>query len=238
MSPESVAVLIVASDSELRRYIRESLQPTGFRLAEARSTPEAVDMVCQKSFDIALLDMGVPDHGAAHSCRSLRAQSPGIGIIVVRENGNGDDEDLCFEAGADDCVATPFRFREIVARIGVILKRTPAMAPLELTDISPRAGNLAIDIDIKRRMIWRRGQPVHLSPREFALLAALMARAGSAITHERLVRSAWGSDTGKSRACLRTYIKALRQKLEEEPARPRYIVTEPWVGYSFQNPHE
>jgi two-component system KDP operon response regulator KdpE len=232
MSPESFAVLIVASDPSLRRFIRDSLATTGFVLAEARSTQEAVDMVCQKNYDLSLIDLKVREYGAADACRSLRAQAPGIGIIVIHTNGTVEDEGRVFDAGADDCVAAPFRFREIVARIGVVLRRTPATGP---DKILLRAGDL--EMDVERRVFSRKGRQIHLSPREFDLLSVLMTNAGSAVTHEKLARSVWGIGTNRNRACLRTYIKALRQKLEDDPASPRYILTQAWVGYLFHNPN-
>ena len=230
MSPESFALLIVASDPGLRGFIRDLLQPTGFLLAEARSTQEAVDMACQKTYDIGVIDLHVPDYGAAFACRSLRTQCPGIGIIVVRAKDDYADEDSLFEEGADDCVAMPLRFREFVARIGVVLRRSPVSVPAA---DSIRSGNL--EIDLVQRKVSREGHEIHLSRREFDLLSALIANAGSAMTHDRLTRSAWGKAKG-NRAYLRTYVKSLRQKLEDDPSNPRYILTQAWVGYRFEYP--
>jgi len=231
MSPESFAVLIVASDPTLRHSIRESLKTTGFLLAEARSTQEAIDMVCQTPFELVLVDLNVSDHGAVDACRRLRTHSPGIGIIVVRSVGAVEAEGPVFEAGADDCIVAPFRFREVVARIGVVLRRAPHTSPA--TPVV-RAGDL--ELDLERRIFRRKGKDIHLSPREFDLLSVLMLNAGSAMTHKKLARSAWGSGANRNRTFLRTYIKALRYKLEDNPAQPRYILTQPWVGYRFHNP--
>jgi two-component system KDP operon response regulator KdpE len=234
MSPESFAVLIVASDPTLRHSIRDSLKATGFLLDEASSTQEAVNLVCEAPYDLVLVDLNVADLGAADACRRLRAHSPGIGIIVARSArnlGTPEDDDSVFEAGADDCIVAPFRFRELVARMGVVLRRTPRSGPV--TSLL-RAGGL--ELDLERHTFRREGQDIHLSPREFDLLSVLMTNAGSAMTHERLARSAWGSGANRNRAFLRTYIKALRYKLEDNPAQPQYILTQPWVGYRFQNP--
>jgi two-component system KDP operon response regulator KdpE len=231
MSPESFAVLIVASDPAVRHSIGDSLKTTGFVLEVARSTQEAVNLVSEGPYDLALVDLNVADSGAVDACRRLRAHSPGIGIIVARNTGTPEDDDRVFEAGADDCIVAPFRFRELVARMGVVLRRTPRSCP-----VTPliRAGSL--ELDLERRIFRRKGQDIHLSPREFDLLAVLMTNADSALTHERLARSAWGSGANRSRAFLRTYIKALRHKLEDNPAEPQYILTQPWVGYRFHNP--
>jgi two-component system KDP operon response regulator KdpE len=231
MSPESFAVLIVASDPALRHSIRKSLETTGFHLDEANSTQGALNLICAASYDLALVDLNVSDRGAVDACRRLRARSPGIGIIVARNRGTPEDDDRVFEAGADDCIVAPFRFRELVARMGVVLRRTPRSGP-----VTNRLQAGTLELDMERRIFRRQGQHIHLSPREFDLLSVLMANAGSAITHERLARSAWGSGANRSRAFLRTYIKALRQKLEDNPAQPQYILTQPWVGYRFHTP--
>jgi two-component system KDP operon response regulator KdpE len=231
MSPESFAVLIVASDPALRHSIRKSLETTGFHLDQANSTREAINLICGGSYDLVLMDLNVSDHGAVDACRRLRARSPGIGIIVARNPGTPEDDDRVFDAGAGDCIVAPLRFRELVARMGVVLRRTPRSGPVT-THL--QAG--ALELDTERRIFRRHGRDIHLSPREFDLLSVLMANAGSAITHERLARSAWGTGANRSRAFLRTYIKALRQKLEDNPARPQYILTQPWIGYRFHNP--
>ena len=129
MSPESFAVLIVASDRALRHAIRNSLKTTGFLLDEANSTRDAVNLVCGGPYHLALVDMNVAEQGAADACRQLRTHSPDIGIIVARNTGTPEDDGLMFEAGADDCIVGPFRFRELVARMGVVLRRTPRSDP-------------------------------------------------------------------------------------------------------------
>ena len=156
MSPESFAVLIVASDPALRHSIRDSLKTTGFLLDEANSTQEAVNLVCEGPCDLALVDLNVSDRGAVDACRRFRARSPDIGIIVARNPGTPEDDDRVFEAGADDCIVAPFRFRELVARIGVVLRRTPPSAP-----VTPllRAGGL--ELDMERCIFRRQGQDIH-----------------------------------------------------------------------------
>jgi len=238
MSPESFAILIAAEDTNLRQLIRRSLLATGFFLAEAPGAQAAFEMTKAQQFDLVLVDRNLPG-GAANACRALRTQSPSLGIIVVRAEGKEgndqageEDERHMLEAGADDCVVAPFRYREIVARIGAVLRRPPA-AKTE-SRVMLRAGN--IELDLKRRLIWRDGNQIHLSPREFDLLAVLMANTGAALTHTKLARSAWGDDTPHNREYLRTYVQSLRQKLESDPAHPEYILTQPWVGYRFCDP--
>jgi two-component system KDP operon response regulator KdpE len=238
MSPESFAILIVAEDPALRQLLRNSLLATGFELAEASGTRTAIDMIRLRHFDLVMVDA----HIAAlreDACRKFRAQSPALGIIVVRANGAGDatdsserDEWRMLEAGADDCLVAPFRYREIVARIGAVLRR-PRPSKRKPGQILC-AGN--IELDLQRRLVRRGGNEIHLSPREFDLLAVLMDNKDAALTHSRLAHSAWGEEISHTREYLRTYIQSLRHKLENDPAHPEYIVTQPWVGYRFCDP--
>jgi two-component system KDP operon response regulator KdpE len=162
---------------------------------------------------------------------------------VVRADGNGaektgskenteDDEWRMIEAGADDCVAAPFRYREIVARMSAVLRRPHSTKPKARALL--RTGQ--IELDVKRRVARRDGREIHLSPREFDLLAVFMANAGAALTHTKLARSAWGEGIPHNREYLRTYIQSLRNKLESDPSNPQYILTQPWVGYRFCDP--
>jgi two-component system KDP operon response regulator KdpE len=245
MSPEHFAVLITAKESSLRQSIQQTLLATGFALAEASSVEAALDMMRRRRIDLVLVDMNVPDSGAAEACRTLRAQSPEIGIIVFRaDGGNGnnhngdhesadDDEWRMLEAGADDFVVAPFRYREIVARMGAILRRPHAARTKSRTPLL-KTGDL--ELDLTRRMAIRDGKDIHLSPREFDLLAVLMANTGVALTHAKLARNAWGNGTHHNREYLRTYVQSLRQKLENDPSHPQYILTQPWVGYRFCDP--
>jgi two-component system KDP operon response regulator KdpE len=235
MSPEHFAVLIAAGDPEFRRMMRETLSATGFQLAEASGIQAALDMANRQRFDLVLMDLHVPDQGAAAACRLLRAEWPLLGIIVAcADPAENDAEEFAwrmFEAGADDCVLAPFRYRELVARLGAVLRR-PLPTKTRPRDLL-RAGNL--ELDLKQRKARQNGKQIHLSPREFDLLAVLMSNAGVALTHTRLARSAWGDTTPHNREYLRTYIQSLRQKLENDPAHPQYILTQPWVGYRFSS---
>jgi two-component system KDP operon response regulator KdpE len=230
------AILIATGDPELRHSMRNSLLPAGFLLTEAPSAQAALDMGRHRKFDLILVNLQVPDYDDAEFCRRFRARSPSIGIIVVRagdtKDVSDDDEWRLLEAGADDYVTAPFRYREIVARIGAVLKRP--RTPGAKSRVLLRAGD--IELDLRRHLIRRGGNPTRLSPREFELLAVLMANPGTALTHTRLARSAWRDGAPHNRELLRTYIQSLRQKLEHDSAHPKYILTEPWVGYRFCDP--
>jgi two-component system KDP operon response regulator KdpE len=232
MSPKSFAILIAAVEPALRQLIKSTLLATGFQLEEASTVQSALDMTSQRRFDLVLLDLNALDNGGADACRRLRAQSPSIGIIVVGASGTEEDEWRALEAGADDCVVAPFRYREIVARMSAVLRRPPAARTKLRSPL--RVGG--IELDLNTRLVRRDGKDIHLSPREFDLLAVLMANKGAALTHNKLTRNAWGDSVPHTREYLRTYIQSLRLKLEKDPAHPQYILTHPWVGYRLYDP--
>ena len=232
MSPEEFHVLVVANDPALRQLLRTPLTSTGFALAESGSAEEALTMVAQHSYDLVLLDLSLRG-GAIATCRKLRELSPKIGIVVVRDGGTPEDEVQALEAGADDCVAAPFRFREIVARLSAVLRRARVVSPQKNAVL--RAG--ALELDIQRRLCWRSGTKVHLSPKEFDLLVYFMKNPEVTLPHIKLLRAVWGPDSPRDAVYLRSYIKALRKKIEKDPAHPEFILTEPWVGYVFHYPN-
>jgi two-component system KDP operon response regulator KdpE len=232
MSPDSFAILIASGEPPLRELISKLLRSTGFRLEEAPDTQTALEMTKEGRFNLVLLDVNLPDKGGADACRRLRDQSPATGIVTIRTSGSEEDDWLALDAGADDCVAAPFRYREIVARISAVM-RQPHREKARPTAVL-RTGEL--ELDLRRRLVRRNGKGIHLSPHEFDLLAILMANPGAALAHTKLARSAWGNGIRHNREYLRTYIQSLRQKLEQDPAHPRYIVTQPWVGYRFCEP--
>jgi two-component system, OmpR family, KDP operon response regulator KdpE len=232
MSSPPANVLVVDDEASLRKTLRTSLTAIGFAVEEARSGEEALGAVQKRIFDLVLLDINMPGAGGIDTCRKIRTLAPQIGIIMVTVRDSENDKVYALEAGADDYVTKPFRLRELIARLRAVLRRInlrEASAPEIL-----EAGNL--EIDLKRRTLRRGGERVHLSPKEFDLLAYLMQNEGIPLTHARLLRSLWGPEYGNELEYLRSYIKALRKKIESDPANPQYILTEPWVGYRFRNP--
>jgi two-component system KDP operon response regulator KdpE len=232
MSEERVSVLVVADDGAMRQTIRTALTPTGFFFEEAGSSLEATARVLRGSYHLALIGVNEKSSDGFETCRHLRAISPHLGIIMIRSGGTLQDEIRALEAGADDCVAIPFRFREAVGRLGAVLRRPEV--DKDAVGAIIRAGD--VKIDITRRTCWRARNRVRLSPREFDLLAALMKRRARVLTHVKLLVAAWGPDVKHDAEYLRSYIKALRKKIETDPAHPEYILTVPWVGYTFCGP--
>jgi len=232
MFPEQYHVGLVVEDLALRQVLHTSLKTTGFDLREVCTEEEALAAAAENRYDVVLLDFNLPGSGGVEVCRRLRLLSPRLGIVMISAAQDPEEHVRALEAGADDVVTAPFRFREMVARLSAVLRRAHVEGLSKAGVL--RAGNLKVDVE--RRMFWRAAQPVHLSPKEFDLLVVFMKNQGVPLTHLRLHRAVWGPDARSNPAYLRSYVKALRQKIEEDPANPQYILTEPWVGYVFQDP--
>jgi two-component system KDP operon response regulator KdpE len=225
---------VVDDELSLRKVIRASLAAKGFVVEEAGNGSEAVGIVQQRPFDLVLLDVNMPGISGVEACRRIRALAPHTGIVMVTVRDSEDDKVRALEAGADDYVTKPFRFRELVARLGAVLRRTHMAAGAEPRVLE--AGYLKIDLD--RRVLSKAGEQVHLSPKEFDLLAFLMTHQDAPLTHVALLRAIWGPAYGGEVEYLRTYVRILRKKIEDDPAKPEYILTEAWVGYRFRNPSD
>lgn len=234
MSSQPTSVLVVDDEFALRKALRTSLTAVGFAVEEARNGEEALGAVRQREFDLVLLDINMPGLGGIDACREIRGMAPQTGIVMITVRDSETDKVNALEAGADDYVTKPFRLRELVARLRAVLRRTH---PAEVAESSVlRAGSL--EIDLRRHLLRRDGDPIHLSPREFELLAFMMRNQGVPLTHAKLLRAIWGVEYGSELEYLRSYVKMLRKKIEDDPSKPEYILTEPWVGYRFRNPSD
>jgi two-component system, OmpR family, KDP operon response regulator KdpE len=224
---EKPSILVVDDEPPFRRVLHTSLTARGFSVEEAGSGEQAIAVVRQRPFDMLLLDINMPGMGGIEACRRIRALMPHLGIVMVTVRDAEHDMVQALEAGADDYVTKPFRFGELVARLRAVLRR---VAPQDMTTVL-QAGDLEIDFD--RRLLRRSGELVHLTPTEFDLLALLMRNQGMPLTHAKLLRTIWGPEYGEELEYLRAYVRTLRKKIENDPAQPKYILTEPWVGYRF-----
>lgn len=233
-TPPSCSVLVVDDEPSLRKVLRASLSACGFTVEEARSGEEALGAAQNHAFDLVLLDINMPGIGGVEACRQIRELTPHTGIVMVTVRDQEDDKVHALEAGADDYVTKPFRLRELVARLRAVLRRTRALDKKD----SPLLQVGQLSMDLHRRILWRRGEPIHLSPKEFELLAFMLQNLGVPLTHVKLLRSVWGPEYGNELEYLRSYVRMLRKKIEDDPAKPVYILTEPWVGYRFCNPSE
>jgi two-component system KDP operon response regulator KdpE len=224
---------VVDDEPPLRKVLQTSLTARGFAVEEAGSAERALELVAQRPFDIVLLDISMPGMGGLEACRRIRTLMPHMGIVMVTVRDAEQDVVHALEAGADDYITKPFRFGELVARVRAVLRRTvPENASVSVL----QAGDLEIDFD--RRLLRRAGELVHLTPTEFDLLALLMRNQGVLLPHAKLLRTIWGPEYGEELEYLRAYVRTLRKKIEDDPAQPKYILTEPWVGYRFHNPAE
>jgi two-component system KDP operon response regulator KdpE len=227
-------ILIVDDEPALRRALRGSLTVSGFDVEEARNGDEALELFRHTRCDLVLLDINMPGSGGIDTCRRLRELDPEVGIVMVTVRDSEDDKVRALEAGADDFVTKPYRFRELVARMRAVLRRVKIKGGA-LSSLL-RAGDL--EIDLERRILKKANAEVHLSPTEFDLIAFLFRHQGAPVTHAQLLRAVWGPEYGNELEYLRSYVRMLRKKIEDDPSRPQYILTEPWVGYRFRNPSD
>src|SRR5690349_967797 len=218
-------VLIVDDEPPIRRLLRTSLSAQGYDVLEAGSGGDALTAIARDEPDLVILDLGLPDLNGIDVIRAVRARSTlPIVVLSVRDDERGKVEAL--DLGADDYVTKPFGVEELVARIRTALRhrfQAQGEKPLFV------AGELAVDL--VRRSVKRAGEEVHLSPKEYDLLAELVANAGKVLTHRHILTKVWGPAHTEDAQYLRVFIRNLRHKLEPDPARPRYILTEPGVGY-------
>ncbi len=234
MSTRQINVLVVDDEPSLRKAFGTSLAASGFVVEEARSGEEAVDILPQHPFDLVLLDINMPGIGGVEACREIRALAPKVGIVMVTVREAEHDMVRALEAGADDYVTKPVRFGELVARMHAVLRRVRFEAGMEPPVL--QAGNL--EMDMERHSLRKAGAIVHLTPTEFDLLALLMRNRGMPVTHAKLLRTIWGPEYGTELDYLRSYVRTLRKKIEDDPASPKYVLTEPWVGYRFADSSE
>jgi len=231
MSEKAPAVILVVDDeASIRQALRVTLGKIGFEVAEAATGEEALALVHREQYDAVLLDMNMPGMGGMAACREIRRLSPGLPILMVTIRDSQDDKVEALESGADDYVTKPFHMRELTARVRAAIRRS------RLKDAPPedilQVGEIALDPG--RRQVSKAGKAIHLTPKEFDLLHYLMTNAGRPIAHSRLLTAVWGPEYGGELEYLRTFVRQLRKKLEDDPAQPSYLMTEMWFGYRFQ----
>jgi two-component system KDP operon response regulator KdpE len=225
-------VLIVDDEAPLRKALRTSLAATGFTMEEARNGYEAIEAFGEWRGDLVLLDINMPGLTGIETCRHLRTLDPEVGIVMLTVRDCEEDLVQALEAGADDFVTKPYRFRELVARVRAVLRRVKTRGSESGSIL--RSGEL--EIDLANRRLKKSGEELHLSPTEFDLMAYFFRHPGVPVPHARLLRAVWGPEYGNELEYLRSYVRMLRKKIETDPAHPEYILTEPWLGYRFRDP--
>ncbi|HXD99775.1 MAG TPA: response regulator [Candidatus Acidoferrum sp.] len=224
--PEPVVVLI-EDEAQIRRFLRATLTGQGYRLFETTTGADGVVEVASRQPDVVIVDLGLPDMDGLEVIRRLREWTA-VPVIVLSARGQERDKVSALDAGADDYVSKPFSAGELLARIRVALRHT-AGASHEGSEAAFKVGDL--QVDLLRRHVSMRGADVRLTPIEYKLLATLVKHAGKVVTHQQLLRDVWGPSHEDQSHYVRVYMAHLRHKLETEPARPRYLLTEPGVGY-------
>jgi two-component system KDP operon response regulator KdpE len=221
-------ILVVDDEPQIRRTMRTTLASHGYTVIEALSGEEALEKIRSlEKIDLVLLDVNLPKMSGVETCRELRATGD-VPIIMLTVRNSERDKVMALDAGADDYVVKPFSVDELMARIRAALRRA---APGEMT---PPFESDELSIDFEKRLVKVKGAPVRLTPKEFELLRVLVANAGKAQPHRRLLQAVWGPDYGDETEYLRVFINQLRKKLEPDSRNPRYIHTDPWVGYRFE----
>jgi two-component system KDP operon response regulator KdpE len=220
-------VLIIEDDPQIRRFLRATLTAEQYRFHEAITAEEGIAQAAARQPDLILLDLGLPDRDGLEVIAKVRewAQTP---IIVLSARGQEKDKIAALDLGADDFIGKPFAVGELLARLRAALRRAAT-----ISDSSDGAlfvaGNL--EVDLTRRLVKVHGEPVHLTPIEYRLLRTLIRYAGKVVTQRQLLLEVWGPQHSEEAQYLRVYMTQLRRKLEADPARPRYFLTEPGVGY-------
>ena len=229
MSTNPIRVLLVDDDAAIRRALRTSLNELGFRTVEASRGEEALHMVRTETFDVVLLDINMPGIGGMKTLLRLRALFPRLPILMLTVKDGEEDKVEALECGADDYITKPFSIRECVARARSAVRRSqtperPEDAPMTIGDIS---------VLPLRRVVCKSGQPIHLTRKEYDILYYLMTHAGRAVTYGKLLTSVWGVEYRQEIDYLRTFVRQLRKKIEDDPANPKYLLTDAYVGYRF-----
>ncbi len=227
----TASILVVDDEPQLRRVMKAALTKQGYIVGDVRSGEAALEKLREERFDLVLLDRNMPGMGGLEACRTIREHSD-IGIIMLTVRKTEPERIEALDAGADDYITKPFSMPELLARIRANLRRAP---------LSPRQGpNLIIfdeiQVDLSSHHLSIQGRDVRLTPKQFEVLNYLIANPNVSIPHAKILQTVWGPDYGGEVEYLHVLINQLRKKMEPDPSKPRYILTEPWFGYRFQLP--
>jgi two-component system KDP operon response regulator KdpE len=228
MSPHRPRILLVDDEPALQRAVGPLLRSRGYDVEIAGTGREALELFAARPPELIVLDLGLPDLGGTEVCRRIRAQSA-VPIVVLSARSAEADKVNALDLGADDYVTKPFGPEELLARIRVALRRVASDAAVETGVL--QAGVLTIDYD--RRRVVRDGAEIRLTPKEFDLLSLLARNHDRVLTHRAILKEVWGPNAVEQPEHLWTLVAQLRKKIEPDPAKPKYLLSEPWVGYRF-----
>jgi len=218
-------VVLIEDEPQIRRFLRATLGSQGYRLFEAATGADGLVEAASRQPDVIIVDLGLPDMDGLEVIRRLREWST-VPIIVLSARGQEADKVLALDIGADDYVSKPFGAEELLARVRVALRHKAGVAREDAVFTS---GELRVDLG--RRHVFVREQEVKLTPTEYRVLTTLVRHAGRVLTHRQLLKEVWGPNQTEEAHYLRVYMAQLRRKIEADPAQPRYLLTEPGVGY-------
>jgi two-component system KDP operon response regulator KdpE len=223
-------VLVVEDEAQMRTFVRVALEAYGYHMVEAATAAEGIRQATKHVPDLVLLDLGLPDTDGSEVIRRIREWS-NLPILVISARGAEQSKVRALDQGADDYLTKPFGAAELMARIRVALRKAARSrdVPLEVVHVGDD-----ICIDMVRRVVLVRGKEVHLTPIEYKLLTTLVRQAGRVVTHHQLLDQVWGPENDQQVQSLRVYMTALRHKLERQPARPKYLLTETGIGYRLR----
>lgn len=225
---QSQRILVVDDEAQIARVLRRSLAARGYEVQVAGEGEEALEIFNAWSPDLVITDLSMPNMSGLELCRRIRATSQAP-IIVLSVKGEERAKVEALDAGADDYVTKPFGIDELLARVRATLRRAPATADQQVKVL--QVGDFQADLE--SHSVKARGVEVHLTPKEYELLVYLIRHPNKVLTHRALLGAVWGGDYVEQTEYLRVFIGQLRKKIEADPAKPRYILTEPWIGYRF-----
>ena len=219
-------VLVIEDEPQMLRFLRPALEGNGYRIVESTTGKDGLTQASTRSPDVVLLDLGLPDMDGLEVTSRLREWSQ-VPIVVISARGREEEKVAALDGGADDYVTKPFGVQELLARLRVALRHRTRTGDAQ----SPRIEVGDVTIDLEKRRVTRAGEIVHLTPIEYRLLTELARNAGKVLTHSHLLRQVWGPGYAQQSHYVRVYMAQLRNKLEQDPARPRLLLTEAGVGY-------
>jgi two-component system, OmpR family, KDP operon response regulator KdpE len=229
MKPNEGRALVVDDDAQIRRVMRTTLEAKGFEVDEAGSGERALELAGSEKYDLIILDINLPGKTGVETCREIHSTSA-TPIIMLTVRDAGEDKIEALDAGACDYVTKPFAMGELLARIRAVLRRTPSSGVTGVTYLKLDE----VEINFESRRVIVGGKPNRLTSKEFDLLLYLAINRNRTIPHRELLREVWGSEHVDERKYLRVFINRLRKKIEASPREPKFLLTEPFVGYRLQ----
>lgn len=232
MAKAPAMVLLVEDDAPIRHFVKTALESQGMRVREAADGRAALLQADTGEVDLLILDLGLPDMDGVEVVKELRSRS-GLPVLVLSARSQEESKIRTLDAGADDYLTKPFNVGELLARVRAALRRAQGAA-----DRPQRYKSGDLEVDLEKRRVLVGGCNVHLTPIEFRLLEVLAQNAGRVVTHRQLLKQVWGASHIGDNHYVRIYMAQLRHKLEEDPAQPRFLLTEVGVGYRLADPEE